>query len=249
MTRKLITLIIAVVLTLSMTVFSIDRTKADPPPLRILTLCDSITHDGIYQVELSRLLNVSGVAHVMLNGGVGGTGVDYWATNIVSVMNTHQPDMVLLNCGTNDSWLVGNNVALFEAKYRTIVESILNWRTPNRVKLGLSFIQYSTYPATQAMIDKQPATNDAIYRQLGYYTQWTTGLADFQKIPPNNLYLNSTGFHPTERGYKAMARIWYDAVRVNMGWSAPVDPPLCGMDGAPLLRGYARRTAIACQGQ
>ena len=123
------------------------QSSATTENLRILTLCDSITASGQYQVELGRLLAVANVPHVFINQSVGGTGVEYWATHVTEAMNTAQPDLVLLNCGTNDTWTVSHDVANFEAKYRIIVEAILNWRTPNRVKLGVSYIAYGTYPA------------------------------------------------------------------------------------------------------
>lgn len=246
--RILLSLIIAVVAITSSVVLN-RSAEANGAQLRILTLCDSITASGQYQVELGRLLAVANVPHTFINSAVSGSGVEYWATHITEVMDAAQPDLVLLNCGTNDTWTVSHDVANFEAKYRTIVEGILNWRTPDRVKLGVSFIAYGTYPATQTFIDNQPAVNSAIGRQLPLYSSLITGIADFQQIPPNNLYLDSSGFHPTSRGYKAMARIWYDALAPGMGWPPSQEPPLCGMDGTPLLRGYSRRIAIACEGQ
>lgn len=223
--------------------------NADQTPVRILTLCDSISAAGQYQVEISRILTLEGVPHQFFNASVGGTGVEYWAVNTTAAMNTYEPDLVLLNCGTNDTWTVANNVTSFEEKYRTVVEAILNWRTPNRVKLGVAFIQYGTPPADQTFLNRQPSVNDAIYRQLGYYGNLITGIADFQRIPPNALYQDHTGYHPTPRGYKAMGRIWYDAVRAGMGWPVASEPPICGMDGAPQITGYARRTPLPCEGQ
>lgn len=250
MSRITILLGVAIV-TLSLLAVS-SSSRADPSPLKILTLCDSISQGPpaeTYQAELSRLLTDNGIPNVVIPGGVGGSGVEYWATHAAAVMNQYQPDLVLLDCGTNDTWTVTNSVANFQTKYRITVEAILNWRTPNRVKLGQSYIGYGTYPATQSFIDGEPLVNLALNSQIPIYSSFTQGVANFQVIPPNNLYIKPDGIHPTVRGYKAMARIWYDAMAAGMGWPVSQEPPLCGMDGAPLQRGYARATALACPGQ
>lgn len=248
MSKKLLIIVAIISLVLAGTGI-MKLVQADQPETRILTLCDSITQAGQYQAELSRLLTLENIPHQIFNAGVGSTGVEYWATNVTAAMNTYQPDVVLLNCGTNDTWTVTHDLNYFNAKYRTVVENILNWRTPNRVKLFASYIAYGMPPANQTFINNQPAVNNAIYTQLPIYGGMITGVADFQQIPPNGLYLDGTGYHPTARGYKAMGRIWYDAMRTSMGWAVSSEPPLCGMDGAPMITGYARRLPIACAGQ
>lgn len=226
-------------------------------PLRILTVGDSITaHCGDvppagYCGPLGTMLDQAGVSHVFINRAVAGTDCDYTASNIQTWLTADQPDLVLLDCGTNN--VPGSQASqdLMAAQWRTIVETI--HATP--VKQAISFIGYSNPVNASTFGSSLPTTegvaNDVIYREWQYEIGrpgWATGfsgLADFQRLPGNLTYLDSGGIHPIALGYQAMAAIWYRSLEATMGWPDLVTEP-CGMWG--YRPGGTPRQFVQCTG-
>lgn len=208
---------------------------ASLPPIRILTLGDSITSlcpTGGYCGPLGALLTATGQPYTFINRASGGTACDYTASNINSWLTTDHPDLVLLNCGTNN---VPQNQAMKDAlgtQWRTIVEAVHVYGA----KLAVSFIGYSNPDNISQFHANLPTyeanANDTIYVNMQYYQPygWFSGVADFQSMPGDLDYLLADGIHPVALGYKTMAAVWYRSLRVAMGWDDVVPSP-CGMWG------------------
>lgn len=205
-------------------------------PVKILTIGDSITHGGstqtgygpAYRAELSRLLNLAGIAHTYEISAWPGANCPYIATEMAGQLSAYQPQLVILSCGTND-W-----PGQTEAPYRQMLSQLTATGTP----AVATWVQYSdprTAPQGAWIVPNEKAANDAIYRAK-YAAPAFTGIpiADLQAIPGNLEHLDQLGIHPSVRGYKAMAHIIYTAAAPLMGWPSLAqlgEPVLCGLSG------------------
>lgn len=205
-------------------------------PVRILTIGDSITAGGGWQAELCRLMDQdAGVACDIRNAAVAGTACSYWPSRITSLLVTHQPDVVVLMCGTNDdvnAWIYGEPLTSWS--WRATTEAIRVWNPSTVVASG--FIQYSDpKTAPQWVLDSEPITNDRIYVEYMRCPSCYV-LLDWQSIPATATYLVSTpedpyGLHSTPRGQKYQGRLTYDRLAPRMGWPASSEPALCDLYG------------------
>lgn len=223
-------------------------TTAAATPIRILTLGDSITAGtagGQWQTTLCQQIAANtNRACVLDNPSVGGTSCIYWVSRIQALLAAFQPDIVTLNCGTNEDV---NATAYGEPQttwaWRYTVEAIHNWNPATLIVPA--FIQYSDpLIAPQWLLDSEPTTNDRIYSQFQYHRAWFPAIADMQVIPATADYLDSGGIHPTARGYRYYGITEYQAMRVGMGWPSSPDAALCGLYGH--RRGYPRPVYTPC---
>lgn len=229
------------------------------PPLRILAIGDSITvgnstsGSGRWQDELDRLMTKAQVPHVIETEAVSGSRCGYWTDKIDSILTSHNPDLVILNCGTNDDraqtcW----GEPCTDWAWRVIVEAVHNRRPANPIRTLPTLIGYSDPLVNYGddVLTREPVTNDGIYAQFGRYpTSWYAGFANVQVMPATATYLDDGGVHPTARGYRTIGRIYYDALQGGMGWPTAAtlgEPVLCDMYGH--RKGYARPSFTPCQG-
>lgn len=78
--------------------------QADPPLLRVMTVGDSVTEAGLWQVEFCHIVELeTDFVCDLRNVAVGATTCAYWPSRIGALMAQHQPDLVVFACGTNDS--------------------------------------------------------------------------------------------------------------------------------------------------
>lgn len=214
------------------------------PPLRIMTMGDSITcgdmtgcgQSASYRGELGRLLTEAGVAYEWQIHAAPGQPCDYWVPRATALVQQHQPDLVLLSCGTNNFPSNGTQSMAFQAVYQQLLINLLAGSSTVRVLNSL--IQYSAigggyHPAKgwSGLAVTEPIVNDAIWRAVqGYFSYRVWGYANFSQIPEG--YLSSDGVHPTRSGDALMGRIWYNVIRANGLVSLPADVPLpCGLSG------------------
>jgi lysophospholipase L1-like esterase len=189
--------------------------------IRILMLGDSLTA-GLpsrlpYSLELGRLLTAAGVKHEFYNAGIGGATVTdllAWTTPLIQSI---QPNLVLLNVGTNDAASSDAHIATFEGKYRQLIEKIRTAKPDTNIVV--SWLFYSTHPA---LARGQGLVNDAIFRVAtpGFKLRPEfLALADMQSMPSHLLVPPSgaDGLHPGQIGYEVMGRYWYRAIR-DSGW-------------------------------
>lgn len=212
-------------------------------PLRIMTMGDSITcGDGCtptsaYRAELGRLLTAAGVEHEFIVAAVGGSTCAYWLPRAYALTDQYRPDLVLLNCGTNDGPTPSQGSA-FEATYRDLLTNLLSgghWQT----RVVPAYITYAAvggypYPAKAPawLATTVPVVNDAIWRSLNVNDPHgplrIPASVDLQKIPEQ--YLDEGGIHPTVSGDIVAARLWYNALRPLYGWP-DIAPLPCGLSG------------------
>jgi lysophospholipase L1-like esterase len=218
-------------------------------PVRILTLGDSITHDGAWQNETERLLTSAGVANIIVNVAVSGTRCGYWPERIGALLATHQPDLVVLACGTNDdpaertSW--GESMTAWSTRY--VIEAVHAYRPANPARTLPVLVQYSDPLIAPAwLLANEGVTNDTLYVNQMLYASapQLAGIANLQTIPATADYVSSDGIHPVARGYKAIGRTVYDAARASMGWPVSGESALCGQYGH--RAGYPRPTYTPC---
>lgn len=237
---------LAVVLGLLAALLAPAPGRAEPVPVRILAVGDSITAAGRWQAELDRLLTAAAVPHVIETEALSGSRCNRWPGLMPGILAAHQPDLVVLACGTNDD---PNELCYGEPctgwAWRSIVEQVHTYRPGGALVLP-ALIQYSDpLIAPDWLLSFEPRTNDAVYAQWSRYpSSWFAGLVDLQRVPATADDLDAGGVHPTERGYRAYGRLVYDAAAAAMGWPAATDPPLCGLYGH--RRGYPRPSYTPC---
>lgn len=240
-----------------------DITPATQPPgtpVRILAVGDSITAACQWQLELSRLLTVAGVPHVIITYAVGGSRCNYWPDKIAAVAAAAQPDVGVLYCGTNDDPAEScYGEVCTRWAFRATIEGIRTYRSPQPaivpVLIGMS--DWSLSPAWSLAAESQ--TTDHLWGEMTrYMPSWYTvdGVAKVDRMPGTATYLDgdgcnpavsTCGIHPNARGYRTVGRLVYDAAAVTMSWPAATtigEPVLCGMSGH--RRGYPRPVYTPC---
>lgn len=196
-------------------------------PIVIMTVGDSITADSnAYRTELTRLLNNANIPHTYIVAAWPGQPCSYIAGQLPALLATHNPDLVILSCGTNDG------PGTTEAAYRAMLTQLASTNTV------ISWIGYADpRTALQApwLLPNQKAANDAIYRARfgapGHPAYPNVPIADFQAIPGTLEWLQPDGIHPNPRGYRAMAHIIYTKAAPLMGWPPAAEPKPCGLSG------------------
>lgn len=216
----------------------------------ILTVGDSITagvtfsgaEGPSYRAELGRLLTEACVPHRFVVAAVSGTPCTYWPSRMAGLLATHQPDAVLLACGTNDRLddKTQAQVIAWEAQYRALISGIL--AADPDVLVWPAWVQYSAgHPSTGCpasadpypwwMPESEAVVNDAIFRAvtgLAAYRGRVPAVIDYQPIPVS--YLDECGIHPTPGGYDVMGRLAYNTVAPRLA-TPPVAAVPCGLIG------------------
>ncbi|MGW5560830.1 SGNH/GDSL hydrolase family protein [Micromonospora sp. NPDC003944] len=219
------------------------------PTTKILTVGDSITEGATmtesatagYRAELGRLLDQSCVPHEFVVAAVGGVTCNYWSSRMASLVTTHQPDLILVNCGTNNNLSAASEaqIVAFERTYRALFDTALDL-DPD-VVMYPSWVQYSAgHPSTGCTTPPGPSpawlpaseakVNDAIYRSMRVIDEYGDRVPtwiDYQSVPEG--YLDECGVHPTPGGYDVMGRLAYNAIAPRLG-VAPAPLP-CGLVG------------------
>jgi len=227
------------------------RVDCPPAPERvILTVGDSITEGATmagsvsasYRAELGRLLSEACIPHRFVVAAVGGTTCGYWSSRMAGLMAEHQPDVVLIQCGTNNRLdnATSAQVSAFEATYRSLFDTVMD--SDPDVLAWPAWVQYSAGRATPdcttppgpspAWLPASEArVNDAIYRSIRVHAEFGKRIPtwiDYQAIPEG--YLDVCGVHPTLGGYDVMGRIAFNTIAPHL--VAPPQAALpCGLTG------------------
>ena len=227
----------------------VTSARAEPVPVRILTLGDSISEDGRWQDATSRLLFDAGIPNTVINVAVSGTRCSYWPERIDALLATHQPDLVVLMCGTNDDptdrmpW--GESRTGWSTRY--VIEAVHAYRPMSPARTLPALIGYSDpLIAPTWLLANQPATNDNLWSNQALYLggPQLAGIANLQVIPGTADYITDDGIHPNARGHRVIGRMVYDAARASQGWPLAPTPPPCGMYGH--RRGGVRPYHVPC---
>lgn len=229
--------------------------RAAVDALRVLVLGDSITYDGgLYRwpAALSTLLTQQGVPNVVESEAFSGQTCLYLAQRVGQFLATHNPDVVYIQCGTNDkpTDLIGGEPQTGYA-IRVLVETIHAYRPANPVKVVPSMVMYSDPFIWPGTADREYQTNGIFWQNYAYYLpprvapfSWLTGWADWQNLPQDTDVLDGTGVHlQFPRGPALMANVAYRAAAPALGW--PLIAPACGLSGHP-PGGTPRPTFVQC---
>lgn len=204
-------------------------------PILLMSVGDSLTYgiDGStsasYRGELSRLLNLAGIAHTWNVQAIGGTKCSYWAGLIASLIDTYHPALIFLDCGTNDT-----PADTTEQDYRTILAAAQARNTPIVASLigrpdpdGTANI--TRWPTIDDWMD---ATNTAIRAALAAYPQ--VPYAPTLRVPNNVEWLQADGIHWTTRAEAAVGQLFYQAAAPSRGWPSLATlgvHEMCGLSG------------------
>ena len=227
---------------------------AVPEVVVILALGDSITEspDGWTAEFCSQMEAATDNLCDMRNVAVGQTKCNYWPSRINALLVLHEPNLVIMACGTNDDTTTAAGRDALGTAFRQTIESVHTFRSPP-ILFAPVLIQYSDpMMAPSWVVASQPFTNDTLYSNvmLYNYPSWLAGIVDWQVIPATADYLVGTpypqevGLHPTARGHLYAGRLAYDRIALGMGWPISSDPALCGLYGH--RRGYGRPTYAPC---
>lgn len=213
--------------------------------LRILSVGDSITgpgsgHDS-YRTELGRLLAAAGVTPTWVVAAVSGSRCTHWPSQIGGLLAQHDPDLVILACGTNDWAGSQADRDATGTAIRQVSEAIRLHRgetTPVR-QIG-AYVQLSDPYGIPSSLSWLPGNEEGVNRVLAstyalYLPYWTSlAVADLVPIPGNPVTLVD-GIHPTAHGYRLMARRFYDAGAGRGWWAATSEPAPCELYGHNLF--------------
>jgi lysophospholipase L1-like esterase len=253
-TTTIMATLVAISLAFALACVPITRlVNADEPPLNIMVVGDSISVGcddaplGGWCTMFSTLLTQNGINHTIAGHVISGYSCSGLSTGFPARFNEINPDVVIMNCGTNDA---PNDTAAMNymgEKWRTMVE--YSW-THGALILPV-FIQYSNREINDEvgrgwLVPGEGHANDVIYVNMQYYISagWFVGLADLQQIPGDWNYLagGTDGIHPNDMGKNVMATIMYRAMRGHYGWPNTVQKP-CGMWGHRIEYGPPAYTA------
>ena len=181
-----------------------------------------------YRLELSRLWNRTGQPHTWKVAAMPGTTCHHWALNIAAAITLHHPDVIFLDCGTNDT-----GPAATETDYRTILATA-NTAGVQVIAayIGIPDMRSPTNTIRPAIADTMHQTNLAIGRALTYHPG--TPVADMQRIPADPEWLQADGIHLTARAEAAYGQLFYQAGAGSRGWKTFPQlgiSEMCGLSG------------------
>ncbi len=221
----------------------------------LLTIGDSRSVTGIWQNRLCQnMATYAGITCDLRNEAVGSTNCEYWMSRIQGLLVEHNPDAVILACGTNNDATTAAGRTSLGTAFRTVMETAYAFRTSPRIKLFPVLIQYSDYLAPESLqwlTVSEPLVNDTIYQNSLFYSPagwFPGGFINWQGIPGTPPYLKDP-VHPSERGEQYMGDLAYQEIAPGLGWPASTSPITCDLNGG--RRPYGRWTgpqAVPCLG-
>lgn len=182
-----------------------------------------------YRPEMSRLMSMTGQPYTWVIQGVGGTKCSYWAARMASLLDTYHPNLVLLNCGTNDEPTDDT-----EGAYRVMLAAAAARHTVLVASLiGVPDMRTDTNRVRPYILNWMHGTNLAIKRALASYP--SVPIANMERIPDKLTWLNPDGIHWNLRGDAGAGQKFFGAARQAMGWmtfSQMHTAEMCGLDGS-----------------
>ena len=184
--------------------------------LKIMACCDSITV-GIggagYRDDLTDLLEREGTEVTWVVTASPGTTCALWSPLIESLVKANRPDVLLLNCGTNDGVATSSQIKAFETNYARMI----NATRDAGIKLAVAKIQISNIdnmPEKAWLPPSEKRVNTSIGKLAGMYGD--VALVDLSVIPAT-AENNPDGVHPGPVGEKLYADAWFEQGRL-LGW-------------------------------
>jgi lysophospholipase L1-like esterase len=164
----------------------------------------------ILQTELrSRYVSQSSNI-VVVNAGVGGERLTAAVLRFESAFDTHRPEVVLLMEGINDLLSLGPDVST------TLLQFMAQHAQSRNARVFLA----STLPSRPGGRLSQPVPSlllfnsrmEAMARQQGlvYVDLYNT------LLPETDSIISDDGLHPTVRGYRRIADVFFDSIRAHL---------------------------------
>jgi len=203
-----------------------DVVPENETPITIMPLGDSITEGylesdkGGYRDDLHRLLTDKGYNVDFVgdrsrghgnfdndHAGVSGERIDQVSDRIDGLLNTYQPDIVLLMIGTNDI-LQNNNLEDAPNRLSNLIDQITN-QSPN-TQVIVSSIPPDKNPERQKLVDQYNALIPGIVESKRAGGKNVTFVDTHSSMSTGDL---EDEVHPTPTGNNKIARSWYEAIR------------------------------------
>lgn len=209
----------------------VTRSPAPVPTLPakvIMSIGDSLSLEPSYYEELSRLMTKTGQPHTWVIAAAGGSRCSYWVGLIDSLITQHHPNVIFLNCGTNDTPLDAT-----EADYTALLTIAQN----RGVAVIASYIGRPYMGSPENVVRPyiegwMNSTNLAIQRALVAHPR---PVADMSRIPATPEWLTPDGIHWTWRARAAAGQLFYQAAAPSLGWKTLSQmgmTEMCGLSGA-----------------
>jgi len=206
--------------------------------LVIMPLGNSLTNDSRSRVSLWNLLTEDGHKLDYVGDqhqtssipdpdheGVGGITIQGIHDKAERLMNTHQPEYVLLMAGTNDIvWFFDETGAEIASRWNKLIQLIFDSSDP-----GTFIIAATIPPVTSKIVGKEgmPVRDRAILVQhfnsalRSHVSDRADNeekiiLADMEAGLNITQHLSGDGVHLNEEGYKQMGTIYYNAVKTAL---------------------------------
>lgn len=211
-------------------------TRPSPPPAVFapivgLSLGDSLTLEPSYRPEFSRLATKTGQPLTWVVQAAPGSKCSWWLDKIDGLITQYHPNIIILNCGTNDTPTDDT-----EGAYRFILATATNRNTQIVASLiGVPDMLTATNSVRPYISDWMYNTNLAIKRALVSYPN--VRVADFRRIPHTIEWLQTDGIHWTNRANVGAAQILYQAVATSRGWKTFGQmsiAEMCGLNGTDI---------------
>lgn len=216
-------------------IFSPMTATATPTTITVLSIGDSLTFgtagtvNDSYRAELSRLMNQTGQPHVWKMASFPGTKCSTWAGLINDVLTENKPDLIFLNCGTNDR--PGDNT---EQDYRTILSAATSRGV--QVVAALIGVPNVCTIVGLARIAEMRAINVQIQAALADYPQ--VAYADFDRVPDNAKWMVWDFIHLLPRAEAAYGQLFYEAAQPIRGWRTLAQMGEMGVRPSPEILRY-----------
>lgn len=191
----------------------------------VMICCDSIsagaraeqTHG--YQDILSGILASQGIPARFVNVAVFGSRCDDWSTWLPAALDEHRPDILLLNCGTNDFQVVAKSGWLLKTAYSKLVI----YATERGIKVITSLVQISARdnPQVPAFLPDSEVKVNTVIRDItqARYEQGLIGRVDLSVIVTDTVN-TPDGIHPSSFGHQFYANAWFTEGQ-RLGWWQP----------------------------
>jgi hypothetical protein len=187
-----------------------------PRTLTFLVCCDSITamaDTGSYRPAMTAMLAARGIEARWVVTAVSGSRCAFWEPILAELIAVNDPDVVLINCGTNDPVFPGVD----EARFAEIYAAMIDHGRAAGVKLAVSTLQISRVddrPDLAWLPANEARANVKIIEKAGVYAD--VALADIASIPAT-IENNPDGVHPGFTGSRLYAAAWI-AAGASKGW-------------------------------
>lgn len=193
------------------------------PPAGIIIFCagDSIT-EAAYPHYLRMIFNKEGLRAKVLNYGRKGYNsgeyLNFLEKNEESLKAEH-PDYILLQLGTNDARLDGDFTPplLFKANMKRIIEIFQTFKNRRGKETIMLLANVPPIPEESPY----PFSSDSSIRVRDEINPVIKDICEEERIlmvDNYSLFLNSPSLlpdvHPNQEGYKALAKNWYQSLKV-----------------------------------